>query len=133
MDYPASPPEQLPAVHAITSEILTRLQELDELSQGDESLPPAGIRLVNKLAAVERRNRRAYRLILDMVGDQKSFSHSLEALGASHVNSSGDPTSRQSWLQNAQSDVDLICEVWSEVGVVMRELLKRRQVDHQID
>jgi len=127
MDYPESIPEPSTPAHQITAEIMVRLQQLDEIEQGDESTSPAGLRLINRLAAVARRERRAYRLILDMVGDRRSFSESLEQLASRHVNSSsGDKTTRQSWLQNAQADVETIKMIWPEVGEVMGEILKRR-------
>jgi hypothetical protein len=126
MDYPEQAPEPSSLAHRITGEIAVRLQQLDEIAPGDESMPPAGIRLINRLAAVARQNRRAYRLILDMIGDRRSFSESLETLASRHVNSSGKPTTRQSWLQNAQADVETVKMIWPEVGEVMGEILKRR-------
>ena len=127
MDYPETIPEPSTPAHQITAEIMVRLQQLDEVQQGDESTPPAGLRLINRLAAVARKERRAYRLILDMVGDRRSFSDSLEQLASRHVNSSrGEKTTRQSWLQNAQADVETIKMIWPEVGEVMGEILKRR-------
>jgi len=127
MDYPESIPEPSTPAHQITAEIMVRLQQLDEIEQGDESTSPAGLRLINRLAAVARKERRAYRLILDMVGDRRSFSESLEQLASRHVNSSsGSKTTRQSWLQNAQADVETIKMIWPEVGEVMGEILKRR-------
>jgi len=126
LDYPEEIPEPMSTAHQITAEIITRLQQLDEVSPGNEFMPPGGLRMVNRLAAVARKERRAYRLILDMVGDQKSFSDSLEDLASRHINSKNKPTTRQSWLQNAQADVDTITMIWPEVGKVMNELLKRR-------
>ena len=126
MDYPEEIPEPKPQAHLLAAEIMARLQELDEIDSGNASLAPAGIRLVNRLASIERRSRRAYRLVLDMIGQQDSFSQSLEQLASKHLNSSGDPTSRQSWLQNAQADVETIKVIWPEVGNVICELLKRR-------
>lgn len=126
LDYPEEIPESTPTAHKITAEILTRLQQLDEVAPGNESMPPGGLRMINRLAAVARKERRAYRLILDMVGDQRSFSDSLEELASRHQNSNGHPTTRQAWLQNAQADVDTITMIWPEVGSVMSELLKRR-------
>lgn len=129
MDYPEDVPEPKPMAHLITAEIMSRLQELDEIDCGNASLAPAGIRLVNRLAAIERKSRRAYRLVLDMVGQQDSFSQSLEQLASRHLNAEGNPTSRQSWLQNAQADVETIRMVWPEVGEVIGELLKRRSAE----
>ena len=127
MDYPEQVPEPTTEGHKITTEIMVRLQQLDEIEQGNDSLPPAGLRLINRLAAVARRERRAYRLILDMIGDRRAFSESLEKLASRHVNnSSGDKTTRQSWLQNAQADVETIKMIWPEVGEVMGEIIKRR-------
>ena len=127
MDYPEDIPEQKPMPHLIAAEVIVRLQEMDELDGGDESGgQPGGIRLINRLAAIERRSRRAYRLILDMIGEQKSFSDSLECLASNHINADGQPTSRQSWLQNAQADVEVISIIYPEMGRVVGELLKRR-------
>jgi hypothetical protein len=126
MDYPEDVPEPKPAAHLITVEIMSRLQELDELDNGNESLAPAGIRLVNRLAALERRSRRAYRLVIDLLGAQHSLSLSLDQLASKHSNSKGNPTSRQNWLQNAQTDVELIKAIYPEIGNVVGEILKRR-------
>ena len=127
MDYPEDIPEKKPMPHLLAAEVIVRLQELDEIDGGDESGgQPAGIRLINRLVAVERRSRRAYRLILDMIGQQRSFSESLECLASNHINADGQPTSRQSWLQNAQADVEVITIIYPEMGKVVGELLKRR-------
>ena len=58
-----------------------------------------------------------------MLTEQSSFSKSFEALGARHNHS------RQSWLQNAQADIELVKEVWPEVGQVMAELIKRKNLE----
>ena len=126
MDYPEDIPEQKPTSHLLATEIIVRLQEMDEIDSGDEGLQPSGIRLINRLVAIERRSRRAYRLVLDMVGQQRSFSESLESLASGHINAEGQPTSRQSWLQNAQADVEVISIIYPEMGRVVGELLKRR-------
>lgn len=126
MDYKENVQENRPQHHAITCEIASRLQELDELQTGNESLAPAGIRLIQRLSALERRSRRAYRLLLDMLGKQLSFSESYETLASRHKNSKQESKTRQSWLQNAQNDVEIIAEVYPEVGEIMRDLLKRR-------
>ena len=126
MDYPEDIPEQKPTSHLLATEIIVRLQEMDEIDSGDEGLQPSGIRLINRLVAIERRSRRAYRLVLDMVGQQRSFSESLESLAYGHINAEGQPTSRQSWLQNAQADVEVISIIYPEMGRVVGELLKRR-------
>lgn len=120
IDYPQNVPPTPPDHFALVCEITCRLQELDELFPSKGGVASGGIRLVGRLGAVERRSRRAYRLLIDMLTDQSSFSKSFEALGANKGHS------RQSWLQNAQADVALIQEVWPEVGDVMEELLKRR-------
>ena len=126
MDYPETIPEPSTPAHQITAEIIVRLQQLDEVAPGDESSPPAGIWLIRRLAAVERKERRAYRLLLDMIGDQRSFSESLEILASRKKCSSSEPTTRQNWLQNAQFDIETIKMIWPEVGEVMGEILKRR-------
>ena len=64
-----------------------------------------------------------------MLSSQDSFSLSIEELASRHLNSSGTPTSRQAWLQNAQFDIEIIKMYWLEVGQVMEELIKRRPVD----
>tara|TARA_R110000796_G_scaffold16726_11_gene52154 strand:+ start:717 stop:1136 length:420 start_codon:yes stop_codon:yes gene_type:complete len=129
LDYKESVPEDRPLHHAITCEIASRLQQLDELQTGNESLAPAGVRLLHRLSTLERRSRRAYRLLLDMLGKQLSFSESYDTLASRHKNSKLESKTRQSWLQNAQSDIEIITEVWPEVGEVMRELLKRRGIE----
>lgn len=126
MDYPEETPEPTSPAHQITAEIVVRLQQLDEVAPGDDSTPPAGLRLINRLGAVARKDRRAYRLILDMIGDRRSFHDSLEVLASRHKNGKDEPRTRQSWLQNAQADVETITMIWPEVGKVMSELLKRR-------
>lgn len=126
MDYPVEVPEPTTPEHQIAVEIITRLQQLDEVAPGDEYTQPAGLRLVNRLSAVARKDRRAYRLLLDMIGDQRSFTDSLDTLASRHQNSSGDRTTRQAWLQNAQADVETVKMIWPQVGEVMGELLKRR-------
>lgn len=126
MDYPEDVPEPKPAAHLITVEIMARLQELDEINSGNESLAPAGIRLVNRLAALERKSRRAYRLVIDLLGAQESLALSLDQLASKHQNAKGDRTSRQNWLQNAQADVEIIKSIYPEIGVVVGEILKRR-------
>lgn len=126
MNYPVEVPEATTPEHQIAVEIITRLQQLDEVAPGDEYTQPAGLRLVNRLAAVARKDRRAYRLLLDMIGDQRSFTDSLDTLASRHQNSSGHRTTRQAWLQNAQADVETVKVIWPQVGEVMGELLRRR-------
>jgi len=124
MDYPVESPSPLPKHYELVCEIACRVQELDELLPSNGKAP-GGIRLINRLGAVERRSRRAYRLLLDMLTEQASFSQSYEALGAKRNNS------RQSWLQNAQADIELVKEVWPEVGDVMAELIRRRSTENE--
>ena len=124
MDYPISSSQKLPKHYLLLCEIAARVQELDELLPSTGKAP-GGIRVVNRLGAVERRSRRAYRLLLDMLSQQESFSESFETLGARRDHS------RQSWLQNAQADIELIKEVWPEVGTVMAELIKRRNAEDE--
>jgi len=126
MDYPVGSSGKLPQHYLLLCEIAARVQELDELLPSSGKAP-GGIRVINRLGAVERRSRRAYRLLLDMLSQQESFSESFENLGARRDHS------RQSWLQNAQADIELIKEVWPEVGTVMTELIKRRTVDDDAD
>jgi hypothetical protein len=120
--YPSDEPSEVAEHHAITCEIAARVQQLDSLLPGD-GCSPAGVRLLSRLSNLYRQSPRAYRLLLDMLSSQDSFSHSFEELAARHNHS------RQSWLQNAQADVDMVTAVWPEVGEVMRELIKRRTLE----
>ena len=126
LGYPEFERLDMPEHHRITCEIAARLQELDELMTGDENYAPGGIRFINRLGRLERRSRRAYRLILDILGGQESLSLSLESLAQRHTNKQGLPSSRQSWLQNAQADIKIIKEVWPDIGNVLEEIMKRR-------
>jgi len=125
MDYPLENPPPLPQHYLLLCEIAARVQELDEILPSTGKAP-GGIRVISRITAVERRSRRAYRLLLDMLTQQASFSESFEVLGARHNHS------RQSWLQNAQADIELIKEVWPEVGEVMAELIKRKVSDSSL-
>jgi len=122
VDYPEDKPEDPALHHSITCEIAARIQQLDSILPG-EGCSPAGIRLLHRLSTLSRRSPRAYRLLLDMLSSQLSFSMSFEELASRHDHS------RQSWLQNAQADVEIVSEVWPEVGEVMSELIKRRTVE----
>lgn len=128
LDYPEDKPEKSPEAFKITSEILVRIQELDELMPND-GMASGGIRLINRLSKINRISPRAYRLLIDMVGERQCFTLSLEDLGKRHLNNDGNPTTRQSWLQNAQFDIQIIKGAWLEVGEVMEEMLKRRPSD----
>jgi hypothetical protein len=122
MSYPSDEPPKAADHHAITCEIAARIQQLDSILPGD-GCSPAGARLISRLSNLYRQSPRAYRLLLDMLSSQESFSLSFEELAARHDHS------RQSWLQNAQADVEIVSAVWSEVGEVMRELIKRRTLE----
>ena len=122
LEYPEDKPDEPALHHSIACEIAARIQQLDSIIPG-EGCSPAGMRLVHRLSSIARRSPRAYRLLLDMLTSQESLSLSFEQLAARHSHS------RQSWLQNAQADVEIISEVWSEVGAVMSELIKRRSID----
>lgn len=126
LGYPEFERLDMPEHHRITCEIATRLQELDELMPGDANYAPGGIRFINRLGRLSRRSNRAYRLILDLLGTQESLSLSLEALASRHPNKQGKPSSRQSWLQNAQADIKIIQEVWPDIGNVLEDIMKRR-------
>lgn len=126
LDYPEEIHGELPKSFKLTIEICSRLQELDEIIPSSDSQSAGGLRFISRIAALARKSPRAYRLLLDMLSTQESFSLSIEELASRHLNSSGDPTSRQSWLQNAQFDIEIIKLYWLEVGEVMEELLKRR-------
>lgn len=125
LDYPENKREDPPSHHAITCEIIARVQQLDSILAG-EGCSSGGVRLLHRLSTIHRRSPRAYRLLLDMLSSQRSLSESFEALASKHDHS------RQSWLQNAQVDVELVSEVWEEVGAVMTELIKRRSSDDSI-
>ena len=129
MEYPEEIPDPRPEHHAIVCEIMSRLQELDELNGGSSTSLPSGARLVNRLSAIQRRSMRAYRLVLDLLGQQRSLSESLESLGSKHINAQGNPCKRQAWLQNAQEDVEIIKTIYPDLGVVMAEVLKRRPLE----
>jgi len=129
MDYPEQVPDPRPNHHSIVSEIASRLQELDDIDKGSKLRLPSGARLVNRLAAIQRRSMRAYRLLLDLLGEGRSLSDSLETLGARHINSKGLPCKRQAWLQNAQEDVEIIKSIYPELGEVVGEVLKRRPME----
>ena len=129
MGYPEHNPDDRPNHHAIVCEIATRLQELDEINLGSQMQLPQGARLINRLAAIQRKSLRAYRLVIDILGPQKSLSDSLETLGGRHLNAQGQPCKRQAWLQNAQADVKIIKSVYPELGSVVEEVLKRRSSD----
>lgn len=122
LDYPEDKREDPPSHHAITCEIISRVQQLDSILAG-EGCASGGMRLVNRLSTIARRSPRAYRLLIDMLSSQRSLSESFESLASRHEHS------RQSWLQNAQADVEIVTEVWEEVGVVMSELIKRRAAE----
>lgn len=128
MDYPEDIPSPLSDHHAIICEIMSRLQELDELGNGGGGLP-IGVRLVNRLSAIYRRTPRGYRLVLDLLGSQKSLSESLHTLASKHLNPQGKPCKRQAWLQNAQEDVEIIKSIFPELGEVVGEVLKRRPLE----
>lgn len=125
MDYPDPVLDDKPSHHLITVEILLRLQELDDLLPGDEDIPPAGIRLINRLSAILRKSRRAYRLLIDMMGQQLSLDESMEKLASRKLEEGGSENSRQAWLQNAQEDVRIVTLIYPELGRVMEEVLRR--------
>ncbi len=122
MDYPEPSVEPQSDHHCLTCEIASRLQQLDTLLPGD-GFSPGGIRLISRLSSLARKSPRAYKLLLDMLSKQDSLSMSFEILGRAH------DTTRQAWLQNAQADINIIKEIWPEVGEIMSGLLKRRYTD----
>jgi len=126
LDYPQETQGELPQYFKLTVEICSRLQELDEILPTSAEHWSGGLRFISRITAISRKSPRAYRLLLDMLSSQESFSMSIEELASRHFNSNGIATSRQSWLQNAQHDIEIIKLYWSEVGEVMEELLKRR-------
>jgi len=129
LDYPEIEQANLPDSFKLTMEICSRLQELDELMPSSQTSSAGGLRFISRIAAISRKSPRAYRLLIDMLSSQDSFALSIEELASRHLNSNGTPTSRQSWLQNAQFDIEIIKTYWSEVGEVMEELIKRRPID----
>lgn len=122
LDYPQTKAEDPAPHHAITCEIIARVQQLDSIMAG-EGCASGGVRLLHRLSTIARRSPRAYRLLIDMLSSQRSLSESFDSLASRHEHS------RQSWLQNAQADVEIVTEVWEEVGLVMSELIKRRSSD----
>ncbi len=127
MQTPSVRHDLKPSSHILACEIAARLQELDEIDNGDENYTPAGTRLVQRLAAVDRiAGRRAYRLILDVLSRQHSLADSLDTLGSRHYNANGKPQSRQAWLQHMQSDVEAIKICWPDVGNVLCAIMARR-------
>ena len=126
LEYPEQVHNELPEAFKLTIEICARLQELDECMPGTESNQAGGIRFISRISAIARKSPRAYRLLIDMLSYQDSFSMSIEQLASRHLNSNGLPISRQAWLQKAQFDVELVKGYWPEVGECMEELLKRR-------
>jgi len=129
LDYPEVEQANLPDSFKLTMEICSRLQELDEVIPSSETSSAGGLRFISRIAAISRKSPRAYRLLIDMLSSQESFALSIEELASRHLNSNGTPTSRQSWLQNAQFDIEIIKLYWLEVGEVMEEIIKRRPVD----
>ena len=126
LGYPEFERLDMPEHHRVSCEIASRVQELDELMTGDESFPPGGILFIRRLYRLEARSRRAYRLVLDILSDQNSLSYSLDTLASRKMNKQGKRSSRQSWLQNAQADVEIVKEIWPEIGEVLSEIMKRR-------
>lgn len=129
LDYPEVEQANLPDSFKLTMEICSRLQELDEVIPSSETSSAGGLRFISRITAIARKSPRAYRLLIDMLSSQESFALSIEELASRHLNSNGTPTSRQSWLQNAQFDIEIIKLYWLEVGEVMEELIKRRPVE----
>ena len=123
MEYPEPEPSYQLDHHLLTCEIVARLQQLDSLIPSDSRGASGGIRLVCRLSSLARRSPRAYRLLLDMLSTQHSLSLSYEELGSNHN------ASRQSWLQNAQADIEIVKEVWPSVGEIMSNLIKRRHIE----
>lgn len=122
--YQSDEPESSSQQHKLAIEIVARLQELDEI-KGSGAVP-YGVQLIRRLTLVERKSRRAYRLLLDVLSQQRSLSDSLQELAARHQNAEGNPCSRQSWLQNMQADVALISIVMPELGKALTEVMERR-------
>lgn len=123
MEYPEPSLSHQLDHHLLTCEIVSRLQQLDTLIASDEEGSSGGIRLICRLSSLARRSPRAYRLLLDMLSTQHSLSLSYEELGSNH------DSTRQSWLQNAQADIEIVREIWPSVGEMMSHLIKRRQTE----
>ena len=130
LNYPRGEekPERLANHHALICELASRVQELDSLPLG-VTLIPEGVRIMQRLVAIERRSRRAYILILDLLTRGDSLALSFEELGSRHLNAQLKPCSRQSWLQNAKKDIGIVKQVWPEVGAAMEEIMVRRNQD----
>ncbi len=127
IEYSEDIPEPKPNSHLIVCEIASRLQELDSAGAGIGNTIGLGIRLINRLTAIQRRSTCAYRLLLDLLSKQDSLSHSLEALAQRHLNAQGEPSKRQAWLQNTQKDIEIIEELYPEIGKAMKEIMVRRR------
>lgn len=131
LNYPSPMVDHKPTHHSIACEIASRLQEMDELLPGTNDHPPGGIRMISRLASVSRKSRRAYRLLLDLLSKQDALTLSLHDLAKGHLNGQGHPCKRQAWLQNSQKDVELITEIWPEVGAVLAEVMQRRPIEEE--
>jgi hypothetical protein len=126
IDYPSPESEAKSEHHLIVCEIATRLQELDSHQSGIGAKIPLGVRLINRLSAIQRRSHRAYILLIDLLSSQESLSMSLESLASRHTNAQLSPTKRQAWLQNMQKDIDIISESYPEIAYALTEIMRRR-------
>ena len=126
IEYSEDIPEHKSEAHLVVCEIASRLQELDSESSSIGNTFCPSIRLLTRLTAIQRRSTRAYRLVLDILSSQDSLSHSLEALAQRHLNAQGEPSKRQAWLQNTQKDIEIIEELYPEIGRAVKEIMTRR-------
>jgi hypothetical protein len=114
---------------ALTCEIASRLKELDSIkSKAYGSTQPMGVRLINRLAAIQRRSHGAYNLILDLLSEQVVLSQSLKDLGKESLNAHGKPTSKQAYLQKNRKEIEIINELWPEIGLALKTILTRRKM-----
>ena len=113
--------------YAITCELASRLKELDRIQQR-VGTQPLGIRFITRLVAIERKSRSAYNLILDLLSDQTNLRESLKSLGKETLNSKGDPTSKQAYLQKNRKDLEIINSLWPEIAVCLKAILIRRRL-----
>jgi len=122
IDYPEPEIDKLPKHHAILCEIAERLTELSVCIGS-----PQVARILRQLDKIHHHSPRAFRLILDVLSSQRSLEDSLAALAARHTNSKGEPTTRQNWLQNMQTDVETIKLYLPEWGASLETIMRRRR------
>lgn len=124
MQYPVDTPEPTPEHHAIAVEIMQRLQDMDAQTVDDEELQ--GLKLLRKLYLISLRSTGAYRLMLDMVSNKQVLGESIRELASKHLRKGGNETSKQNWFQKAHREIEIVKQVWPEIGNEMERLINRR-------